>query len=108
MKKLKFSEDFKIPIMERVKISTSRLSDKHLSVGDEFRFVFVPIGNNRGCDLRGVITKVERVKFKNLSNVHADNEGYGHVELLKHELRHFYPDVRWDSIVYIYQFQVIN
>lgn len=108
MKELKFDEDFKNPIIDGCKISTSRLSDKDLIVGDEFKFVFIPFENNYDYNLMGVITKVESVKFKNLSRVHAENEGYFHVDLLKHELKHFYPDIRWDTIVYIYSFQVIN
>ena len=79
-----------------------------MKVGDEFKLVFIPVENHRSENIRGVITKVECVKFKNLTNVHADNEGYQHIDLLKHELRNIYPDIRWDSECYIYQFVLIN
>lgn len=108
MKELKFHEDFKNPIMERSKISTTKLKKKNLNVGDEFKFVFVPIEDNSGVKLRGVITNIEIVKFKNLTHIHADNEGYLHVDLLKHELRNIYPDIKWDTLCYIYEFTMIN
>ena len=108
MKEVKFHQDFFNPIIERLKISTTRLKPKNLKVGDEFKFVFVPVDNYKDLNLRGIITKIEVVKFKDLNNVHADNEGYEHPDLLKHELRNIYPEVKWDSLCYVYQFQVVN
>ena len=108
MKELKFHEDFKNPILKKGKISTTRVKKKNFSVGDEFKFVFIPIENNRSVKLRGVITKFETVKFKNLNNIHAKNEGYLHVDLLRHELRNIYPDIKWNTPCYIYEFTVIN
>ena len=108
MKELKFHEDFRNPILDRFKISTTRINKKNLKVGDEFNLVFVPVENNQDVNVRGVITKVETVKFKNLTSIHADNEGYQHIDLLKHEIRNIYPEVKWDTLCYIYQFQLIN
>lgn len=40
------------------------------------------------------VRSVEKVKFKDLDNVHAWFEGYKHVDLLKHELQCIYHDIR--------------
>ena len=108
MKELKFHEDFINPIIEKDKISTTRIKKKNLNIGDEVKFIFLPIENHRRLNIRGIITKIEAVKFKNLNRNHANNEGYTHVDLLKHELRNIYPEIKWDTICYIYQFQLIN
>ena len=111
MKSLKFNLDFYQPIIEEVKIATSRVNDKGLSVDDEFEFVFMYENDSLISELsglKGVVRKVETVRFDDLTNYHATLEGYLHKNLLKRELKRFYPNLNGDSIVYIYRFKLKN
>ena len=107
MKDLTFHMDFYNPIFDAQKRCTTRLKPKDLEVGEEFRFVFVP--DDTGFkELYGQVERVEVVRFCDLNRFHAETEGYIHEDLLKHEIRNIYPDVRPFDLCYIYYFFVLN
>ena len=99
--KLKFHDDFYNPILEGVKVATSRSEPKPIDKGDVIEVFFKP--SNRKCKLK--ILKHYAIRFKDIDEDNAKSEGYLHEDLLKHELKNIYPDLKPNHYIYIYQFQ---
>lgn len=100
---LKFKKDFYEPIRDNVKKSTIRSESKPLNTND---FVFGYFGEDKVCLLQ--ITDHYARKFKDLTQIEAEKEGYKHVNLLKHSLKNIYPNLNVESYVYIYNFDLIK
>lgn len=112
---IKFLFDFYEPVCCGVKKATTRLTDKKLNINDVCIGVFPFSINDFNKDvpetyvmLELLITNVEQIKYKNLTRAHAFNEGYLHLNLLKHELKNIYPTITEDTILYTYTFKIIN
>lgn len=98
---LKFHKDFYYPICDQYKITTIRRESKPLNIGDYCFADF--IDSDKVLVLE--ICEHYAIKFKDLSKKEAEREGYNHPDLLKHELRNIYPDIKDDDYVYIYRFK---
>lgn len=111
-KPLRFYVDFYEPVCEGCKTSTILLNDKGYQINDVIlaKFLLPSEDTAKETDncLPLLITNVETVNFANLTYVNAKNEGYSHVNLLKHELKNIYPQITDDTRCYIYQFAVLE
>lgn len=91
---------FKPELMDLLKTTekraTIRKTDKGLKKGDIVKCVATD-GSSKAYRK---VQKIEQVKFKNLHHRHANREGYHHVDLLKCELKSFYPDMDDDTVLY--------
>lgn len=96
MKTLEFENYFMEPLRSMEKRATIRKSDKGLKEGDLVKCTFEWTDDY----LIRRVGSVEKVKFKDLDNVHAWFEGYKHVDLLKHELKSIYPDICGDTVLF--------
>lgn len=101
MKTLEFENYFMEPLRSMEKRATIRKSDKGLKEGDLVKCTFEWTDDY----LIRRVRSVEKVKFKDLDNVHAWFEGYKHVDLLKHELKIIYPDICDDTILFQIKFE---
>ena len=101
---LKFHEDFYRPIAQRIKEATTRASSKPLNIDDFVIATFEP--SDKLLLLR--IDEHYAKRLKDLDNSEAKIEGYLHEDLLKHEIKNIYPNLKDDNYVYIYQFTVIR
>lgn len=103
---LKFHTSFFEVLIDGSKTATTRLDDKGLQVNDVITAQFVDDEDNiiEVQELPLKIMSIESIKYKELNNHHAFNEGYLHKNLLKRELERFYPDITNDTLVYVYRF----
>ena len=97
----KFHDDFWWPIINDIKTSTIRDSSKPVNIHETVTALFKPSGNKKEIK----ITKHYAVRFKDIDNEIAEKEGYLHDDLLKHELRNIYPNLKDDDYVYVYEFK---
>ena len=100
-KTLEFKPYFFEPLISMEKMATIRKSDKGLKKGD---IVECAVKGSSFC-LHRIVRRVEEVRFKDLNGRHAWFEGYKHVDLLKHELRDIYPDIRDDTVLFQIKFE---
>lgn len=100
----KFDGDFYHPIMDDIKVSTIRANSKPVDIGDLVYGYFQSI--EKACVLE--IINHYSMRLKDLRGYEAQNEGYGHQDLLKHELKNIYPTLNDEDYVFIYQFKVIR
>lgn len=101
MKILKFKPYFFEPLRSIEKMATIRKSNKGLKKGDLVKCRFEWTDDY----LIRKVRLVEKVKFKDLDNIHAWFEGYKHVDLLKHELKIIYPDICDDTVLFQIKFE---
>lgn len=95
-KTLRFKPELMDLLKTTEKRATIRKSDKGLKKGDVVKCV----ADDGSSKAYRKVKKIEQVKFKNLHYRHANREGYHHVELLKMELKSFYPDMNDDTVLY--------
>ena len=101
MKTLEFENYFMEPLRSMEKMSTIRKSDKGLKKDDLVECVF----EGTTFSILRIVKSVEQVKFEELDNRYAWFEGYNHVDLLKHELKIIYPDIRDDTVLFQIKFE---
>ena len=101
---LKFHEDFYTPIREDIKTATTRADSKPLDIGDFVIATFLPSDKLLLLKIDGHYA----MRLKDLDLHDAKQEGYLHEDLLKHELKTIYPDLKPDDYVYIYRFTRIR
>ena len=97
---LKFHEDYYTLIEESIKKATSRAESKPLDIGDFVIATFLPSDKLLLLRIEGHYA----MRLKDLGRDDARQEGYYHEDLLKHELKTIYPDLKPDDYVYIYRF----
>lgn len=97
---LKFHPDFYNPIREDYKESTIRAESKPLNIKDYVIATFPPSDKV----LSVYIKEHYAMRLKDLTEHEAKLEGYYHQDLLRHELKNIYPDLKDDDYVYIYIF----
>lgn len=100
---LKFHKDFYNPIKTGDKVTTIRASSKPLNI-DDFVFAYFPPDEA----LLFLITDHYAKQLKDLDYHEAICEGYKHPDLLKHELKNIYPNLKDNDYVYIYKFNIIR
>lgn len=98
---LKFNEDFYNPIFDDIKKATIRADSKPLDIDDFVIATFQPSDKL----LLLCIDEHYAMRLKDLSINEAKNEGYCHEDLLKHELKAIYPELKENDYVYIYKFR---
>lgn len=96
MKTLEFENYFMEPLRSMEKKATIRKSDKGLKECDLVKCTFEWTDDY----LIRRVRSVEKVKFKDLDDMHAWMEGYKHVDLLKHELQCIYPDMGNNTVLF--------
>lgn len=97
---LKFHPDFYNPIRGDYKVSTIRAESKPLNINDYVIATFAP--SDKVLSIR--IEEHYAMRLKDLTKHEAKMEGYYHQDLLRHELKNIYPDLKDDDYVYIYIF----
>ena len=100
---LKFNEDFYKPVIDEVTTSTIRGNSKPLNIGD---YVYAQFSEDNVCIIK--ITNHYAKRLKDLTIKEAEREGYKHVNLLKHELKNIYPNIKDDDYVYVYHWHILN
>lgn len=104
---MKFHIDFYKPLLDNVKTATTRLkANKDIQKDYVITAGFVTnngVITNNNLALR--IVSVEEVLFKDLNGNHAHNEGYLHINLLKHELKRIYGNISPSDKCYVYNFR---
>lgn len=99
---LKFNPDFYYPIRSLTKKSTIRLDKKPISEHDIINITFPPTEEKLLVEIQMIYT----IRFCELTHAQAMYEGYRHVDLLKHELRNIYPEIKDDTLLYVYHFTI--
>ena len=97
---LKFHPDFYNPIRDNYKVSTIRAESKPLNINDYVIATFTPTEKLLSIQ----IEEHYAMRLKDLTKHEAKMEGYYHPDLLRHELKNIYPDLKDDDYVYIYIF----
>lgn len=100
---LKFDDDFYHPILAGYKVATSRSEPKPIGRGDVIEALFKP----SDMTLKLEILRHYAIRFEDITSDVAKREGYVHEDLLKHELKNIYPDIRPQHYIYIYEFKRI-
>ncbi len=100
-----FDYYYKTSIEKGIKKATSRLKNYNLELGDvvECRYT------KHNCPNFYIkINRINKIKFKNLTNDNALSEGYLDVGLLKSVLKSYYPTISSDDFIYQYEFQYLG
>lgn len=104
---MKFHKDFKTPLLEEhtvrshYKNATTRplTGDNLIGCGEEVEITFTDDEEKKYV---GIVESTEVTQFKNITRKMAQNEGYIHEDLLKHEVRHTYPDLKdTDYVIHV-------
>lgn len=102
---IRFHRKFKKPIVDGVKTSTIRMNFDGTS-GDIFECF---ISGHTGLKFGNIrIKHVQRIRFDEINNEKAHTEGYLHEDLVKYELKNFYPDLSGSSLLYYITFEYID
>ena len=101
---LKFHTDFYHPINEGIKVSTIRDESKPLNIND-ICVAYFPLGK------KALLLRIDNhyaKRLKDLGEIEAQNEGYYHPDMLRHELVNIYPNLTDEDYVYIYEFTLVK
>ena len=105
----KFHRNFYHPINDEVKVSTIRDESKPVDIDNVCIAYFNPI--EEGIIGDALLLRIDNhyaKKFKDLELIEAQNEGYNHPDLLRHELLNIYPNLNEENYVYIYEFTLVK
>ncbi|MDO5849188.1 MAG: ASCH domain-containing protein [Methanobrevibacter sp.] len=107
MKILKFNEKFYNPVIEGIKVATTRNRHKDLSAGDNIKLIFTNIDSLDGkLSLFAIVESVEKINYCDITSMHAESEGHRDVDSFKNSLKEFYPSLRYDSELYYIKFKL--
>ena len=104
VKRIYFSKEYKKKILKGEKSSTIRLGKrKKYKVGDIVELIV-----NEKPVARAVITKIEYLKVKDLTEERAKKDGFHTKKKLLQALKRHYPRIKDNSVITIIEFKIIK
>jgi len=103
MKKIMFSKEYEKKLRKGSKTSTVRLGKRKFSVGEVVELVV----NNKPI-AKAMVTRVEYLKVKDLTDEQAKKDGFTSRNKLLKALKKHYPKIKDDSVVALIEFKKIE
>ena len=99
MKKIRFNKYYKKPLLEDIKITTIRNQKKCRT--NEVCCATTE-NDETICKIR--VHQIQPIKYKDLTQEIAWNDGFKHIDLLKKELKTIYPYLNDNDELFIHHF----